>query len=53
MKIKTRIELSERELLEIISKRYNLKNSTINVYKYDGDVREGSYTKVIVEGENN
>lgn len=52
MKIRTRIELTEKELLEIISERFNLKDSTINVYKYDGDNREPSYVNVIVEGVN-
>lgn len=47
-----KIKLTDKELLEVISEMYGLKNAKLNVYEYDGDVREGSYTKVIVEGEN-
>ena len=54
-KVKTKIELIEKEVLEIIAEKYNLnpETSTINVYKYDGgnDPREHSYTIITVEGE--
>ena len=51
MKIKTKIELSEKELSEILSEMYGLKNAKLDIYKYDGDMREGSYTQIIIEGE--
>jgi hypothetical protein len=53
-KIKTKIELSEKDLLDLITEKYNIKreNAQINVSEYDGSAREPSYVIVIVEGES-
>lgn len=50
--IKTKIELNEKDLIELIAEKYNLDiaKTSINVYKYDGEGREPGYTTVIVEG---
>lgn len=52
-KIITKIELSDKDLLALISEKYNLKlqGARISVYKYDGNQREPSYTTITVEGE--
>lgn len=52
-KIITKIELNEKDLLELIAEKYNikLKGARISVYKYDGDQRDPSYTTITVEGE--
>ena len=54
-KVRTKIELSETDLLDIVVEKYNLKKdgATIKIYKYDGggDPREQSYTEITVEGE--
>jgi hypothetical protein len=53
-KIKTKIELSEKDLLDLITEKYNIKreNAQINVSEYDGDLREPSWVAIIVEGES-
>jgi hypothetical protein len=55
MKIKTKIEMNEKDLKDLISEKFNLKKEsvTISISKYDGDAREQSYTSIIVEGEKN
>jgi len=52
MEIKTKIELSEKDLLKIIAERFKLDpdKSKIDIYKYEGDFRESSYIKITVEG---
>jgi len=52
---KTTIELSEKDLKEVLCKYYGLQEekSTINVYKYQADYkdpRERSYVNVTVTG---
>jgi hypothetical protein len=53
-KIKTKIELSEKDLLDLITEKYNIKreNAQINVSEYDGSAREPSWVAIIVEGES-
>jgi hypothetical protein len=53
MKIKTKIELDEKDLKELIAEKFNLnkETTTISINKYNGDGREASYTNIIVEGE--
>lgn len=51
VKIRTKIELTEKDLAEIVAEKYGLKNATISIYKYDGDPREPSYTSITIEGE--
>ena len=54
MKITTKIELTEKDLAEILAEKFNLDpaKTSVNVYKYDAaDPRETSYVKVTVEGE--
>jgi hypothetical protein len=53
-KIKTKIELSEKDLLDLITEKYNIKreNAQINVSEYDGYLREPSWVAIIVEGES-
>jgi hypothetical protein len=53
-KIKTKIELSEKDLLDLITEKYNIKreNAQINVSEYDSDLREPSWVAIIVEGES-
>lgn len=55
MKIKTKIELTEQDLLELIAEKFNLdpNRSRIEVYKSEpsNDPRETTYSHVTVEGE--
>lgn len=50
--IKTKIELNEKDLIELIAEKYNLDiaKTSINVYKYEGKGREPGCTTVIAEG---
>lgn len=53
-KVRTKIELTEKDLAEIVAEKYGLKNATISIYKYEADhrdPREMSYTTITVEGE--
>lgn len=54
-KIKTRIELSEKDILALVAKEYNLQmqGATICVYKYDGDAREPGYATITIEATQN
>lgn len=51
-KITTKISLTEKDLNEILAENYNLdpKTSVLNIYKYNGDSREPSYTNITIEG---
>jgi hypothetical protein len=53
MKVKTRIELTEKDLAEIIAEKFKLRNVTVRVEQYNGDAREPSYTSITVEGDQN
>jgi hypothetical protein len=54
MKIKTKVELTEQDLLELIAEKFNLDpyNSRIEIYKSQpsNDPRETTYSYVTVEG---
>ena len=54
-KIKTKIELDEKDVLAIVAEKYNIKSegATINIYKYESgnDPRERDYTTITIEGE--
>jgi hypothetical protein len=52
-KIFTKIELDEKDLVEILSEKYNIKiqGAKVSVYKFEGNQREASYTRVTIEGE--
>ena len=54
-KITTKIELSEKELLEVLSNHYTLDNGSIRIHShgdaYSPDPRERStYNTIVVEG---
>ena len=51
-KITTKLELTEKDLLEIISEKYNLDmiGAKISIYSYKGDSRDPSYSTITVEG---
>lgn len=50
-KVFKKIDLSEKDLLEVICAHFKLnkEGATIIVYKYEGDQREPGYVKVTVE----
>lgn len=45
----TEIRVSEKELAEILSNHYGFDSTkcTVDVYKYEGDQRDPSYTEII------
>ena len=49
---KVKIELNEKDLLELVAERFNLNADTakITIHHYKGDAREPEYTNVVVEG---
>ena len=52
-KIKTKIELTDKDILELVAEKYGLvlEESTIDIYKYDAEnARETSFINVTVEG---
>lgn len=56
--VKTKIELSENELKEVLAKhfRLELKDSILTVLKYDGERGQSGYTEIHFEAkplENN
>lgn len=53
MKKQTVIELNEKELAEALAKHFNLDvdSAKVSVYKYEGDQREPSYTKVTLTAD--
>ncbi len=53
MDIKTKIILTEKDLKCIISKQFDLEESTVTIIinKYEGDQREPSYTNIVIEGK--
>ena len=48
-----KIELSDKDLKEIIAREYNLKLEKIilRVIHFEGDQREPEYTSIVVESE--
>lgn len=50
-KIYKKIDLNEKDLLEVICSHFKLNKTgaTININKYDGDQREPGYVKITVE----
>ena len=48
-----KIELSDKELKEIIAKEFNLKldKMILRVTHYEGNQREPEYTSIVVESE--
>ena len=51
--VKTKIELTDKDLLAIVSDAYGLdiNRSRISISHYPGDQRESAYTSIIIEGE--
>jgi hypothetical protein len=49
---KTLIELSEKDLKEVLCKYYGLHevSATISIYQYKGDAREPSYSTITITG---
>ena len=52
-KEKLKIVFSETDIKELVAEKYNLNpdTTTIHIYHYDGDYRDGPYTTITVEGE--
>lgn len=50
--IKTKVELNEKDLKQVLAEKYNLREDSvsISINHYKGDQREPEYTSIIVEG---
>jgi hypothetical protein len=50
-----KIVLTEKDIKDLVSEKWNLDSDTSNiqVYHYKGDPRESSYTTITVEGTRN
>jgi len=48
-----KLEFNEKDLMELIAEKYNLKLQTmkISITHFKGDAREPSYTSIIIESE--
>jgi hypothetical protein len=47
-----RIELTEKDIKEMVAEKYNLdvEKTTISISHFEGDMREPSYTSIVVTG---